>query len=44
MDWRDYENFNTGLLIFATLLALIVTLAGIVLLPYRLGWIRRRAG
>lgn len=44
MDWRDHENFNTGLLIFATVLALIVTLAGIVLLPYRLGWIRRRAG
>ena len=44
MDWRDHENFNTGLLIFATALALIVTLAGSVLLPYRLGWIRRRAG
>lgn len=44
MDWRDHENFNTGLLIVATVLALIVTLAGIVLLPYRLGWIRRRAG
>jgi hypothetical protein len=44
MDWRDHENFNTGLLIFATVLALIVTLAGFVLLPYRLGWIRRRAG
>jgi hypothetical protein len=44
MDWRDHENFNTGLLIVATLLALIVTLAGVVLLPYRLGWVRRRAG
>jgi hypothetical protein len=44
MDWRDHENFNTGLLIVATALALIVTLAGFVLLPYRLGWIRRRAG
>ena len=44
MDWRDHENFNTGLLIAATALALIVTLAGFVLLPYRLGWIRRRAG
>jgi hypothetical protein len=44
MDWRDHENFNTGLLIAATVLALIVTLAGIVLLPYRLGWIRKRAG
>lgn len=44
MDWRDHENFNTGLLIAATLLALVVTLAGFVLLPYRFGWIRRRAG
>lgn len=44
MDWRDHENFNTGLLIAATLLALVVTLAGFVLLPYRLGWLRRRAG
>jgi hypothetical protein len=44
MDWRDHENFNTGLLIFATALALIVTLAGFVLLPYRLGWRRRSAG
>jgi hypothetical protein len=44
MDWRDHENFNTGLLIFATALALIVTLAGFVLLPYRLGWLRRGAG
>lgn len=44
MDWRDHENFNTGLLILATTIALVVALAGIVLLPYRLGWIRRRAG
>jgi DUF971 family protein len=44
MDWRDHENFNTGLLILATALALVVTLAGFVLLPYRLGWIRRGAG
>jgi len=36
MDWRDHENFNTGLLFLASLTALIVTLAGIVLLPYRL--------
>jgi hypothetical protein len=44
MDWRDHENFNTGLLILTTLTALIVTLAGFVLIPYRLGWLRRRAG
>jgi len=40
MDWRDHENFNTGWLIAASVLALIVTLAGFVLLPYRLGWLR----
>jgi uncharacterized iron-regulated membrane protein len=42
MDWRDHENFNTGLLIAATTLALIVTLAGFVLIPYRMGWVSRR--
>lgn len=39
MDWRDHENFNNGLLIFASLLALIVVLSGFVLIPYRM---RRR--
>jgi len=45
MDWRGHEDFNNPLLIVATILALIVTLAGIVLLPSRLGytaWRRRR--
>lgn len=36
MDWRDHENFNTGLLLLTAITALIVTLAGFVLLPYRL--------
>jgi hypothetical protein len=36
MDWRDHDNFNTGLLLMASLTALIVTLAGLVLLLYRL--------
>ncbi len=44
MDWRDHENFNTGLLTLTSALALLLTLAWIVLLPYRLGWLRRRAG
>ncbi len=44
MAWRDHENFNTGLLILTTLTALLVTLAGFVLIPYRMGWVRRRAG
>lgn len=45
MDWRGHEDFNNPLLIAATLLALIVTVAGIVILPSRLGltaWLRRR--
>jgi len=45
MDWRHHENFNSWLLTIATALALIMTIAGIVLLPGRLGytaWRRRR--
>jgi hypothetical protein len=36
MDWRDHENFNHALIIATAALALISTIAGIVLLPYRL--------
>lgn len=36
MDWRDHENFNHGLIILAAITSLMVTLAGFVLLPYRL--------
>ncbi|HST37640.1 MAG TPA: PepSY domain-containing protein [Allosphingosinicella sp.] len=47
MDWRGHEDFNTPLLIGATLLGLIVVIAGIVMFPSRLGltawWRRRRA-
>lgn len=42
MDWRDHENFNSGLLILTSLTALIAVLAGFVLFPYRMGWVRRR--
>jgi hypothetical protein len=42
MDWRDHENFNTGLLIVSSLTALITILAGFILFPYRMGWMRRR--
>ena len=45
MDWRSHEDFNTPLLIGATALALAMSIAGIVLLPSRLGftaWRRRR--
>lgn len=47
MDWRGHEDFNTWLLIAATLLGLVVIVSGIVMLPSRLGltrwWRRRRA-
>lgn len=43
MDWRDHENFNTGLLIATTFTALMLLLGGFVLIPYRMGWGRRRA-
>jgi hypothetical protein len=45
MDWRHHEDFNSPLLIVATALALVMSIAGIVLLPSRLGftaWRRRR--
>lgn len=41
MDWRDHENFNTGLLIVTTALALVLAIAGVVLLPYRIA-LRKR--
>jgi len=44
MDWRDHENFNTGLLIAASFTSLIVILAGFILFPYRIRVRRRRAG
>lgn len=44
MDWRDHENFNTGLMILTSFTALMVVLAGFVLFPYRMGWVRRAAG
>ncbi len=44
MDWRDHENFNTGLLIAFSLAALLVSLAGLALLPYKLRLRIRRSG
>lgn len=45
MDWRGHEDFNSWLLVVATLLGLVVILSGLVMLPNRLGftrWWRRR--
>lgn len=44
MDWRDHENFNHAPIIIVSLLALLSTLAGIALIPYRFRWRRRRPG
>ena len=41
MDWRGHEDFNSWLLVIATLLATIMSLAGIILLPSRLGYFIR---
>ena len=43
MDWRDHENFNHPLVIVAAALALVSTIAGLVLLPFRIRF-RRTAG
>lgn len=42
MDWRDHENFNTWWLVAASVASLVVVLAGFILFPYRLGWIRKK--
>jgi uncharacterized iron-regulated membrane protein len=45
MDWRGHEDFNSWLLVIATLFGLVVIISGIVMLPQRLGltrWLRRR--
>ena len=45
MDFENHENFNTPLLIGATLLGLVIILTGFVMFPSRLGfnaWRRRR--
>ncbi|MBY0563829.1 MAG: PepSY domain-containing protein [Hyphomonadaceae bacterium] len=41
MDWRDHEDFNNGLLVAASLISLIVVIAGFVLFPYRLRFTKR---
>lgn len=42
MDWRDHENFNHWPIILVSALALLSTIAGIALIPYRFKWRRRR--
>lgn len=42
MDWRDHENFNHMPIIIVSVLALISTIGGIALIPYRFKWRRRK--
>lgn len=43
MDWRDHEDFNHPLIIIVTAVTLLSVIAGIVLIPYRIRFQRRRA-
>jgi hypothetical protein len=44
MDWRDRENFNHPLIIIVAALTLVSVIAGIVLIPYRMNFGKRRGG
>ncbi|HYD86885.1 MAG TPA: PepSY domain-containing protein [Vitreimonas sp.] len=41
MDWRNHEDFNHPLIVAAAWLTLLSVLAGVVLIPYRIGFGRR---
>ena len=42
MDYRDHENFNHAAIIIVSVLAFLSTIAGIVLIPYRFRWQRKK--
>jgi hypothetical protein len=42
MDWREHEDINNNWLRAAAGLALLMALGGVVLLPWRMGWLRKR--
>lgn len=42
MDWRGHEDFNSPLLVLTTLAGLILVVSGLVLIPRKMGWLRRR--
>ncbi|TPE64451.1 PepSY domain-containing protein [Sandaracinobacter neustonicus] len=42
MDWRDHEDINNNWLRGASALALLLALTGVVLIPWRMGWLRKR--
>jgi hypothetical protein len=43
MDWKNHEDFNHLLIIIVTAIALLSVIAGIVLIPYRIRFARRRS-
>lgn len=43
MDYKDHEDFNSWLLIGAAALGLVISVSGIIMLPSRLKFRRRRA-
>lgn len=42
MDWKNHEDFNHPLIIIVTAITLLSVIAGIVLIPYRIRFGRRR--
>jgi hypothetical protein len=42
MDYREHENFNHAPIFIVSVLALLSTIAGVALIPYRFKWRRRR--
>ena len=43
MDWKNHEDFNHPLIIAVTMITLLSVIAGIVLIPYRIRFARRRS-
>jgi len=43
MDWQNHEDFNHPLIIIVTVITLLSVIAGIVLIPYRIRFARRRS-
>ncbi|MBL8549477.1 MAG: PepSY domain-containing protein [Hyphomonadaceae bacterium] len=41
MDWRNHEDFNHPLIVITAWLTLLSVIAGIVLIPYRIGFSRK---
>jgi hypothetical protein len=44
MDWSHHEDINNSWLRAASAVALLLALSGAVLVPWRMGWLRRRKG